>query len=344
MNGAEIRILSVGTALPGPPVDNATLARRFGMEPLWEQWVDTFVGTSTRHLAVDLLTGEVRSSLTALGELASRRAMDSAGVAPSDIDLVVLGTANPDMLMPATVNMVADRLGIDGVPTFQLQSGCAGAFQALDVARKMLAAGDGPRTALVIAGDVCAKHFDLTVDLKTLPPAEMVNAVLFGDAAGAAVLTADPVDGSVVIRHVVNRVCGLGRDPGQIVEWFGMADRAAAKSAVREDYKAIEHSVPVMAAEILDELLTRVGWAPADVDFVLPPQLSGRMCERIMARLDLPHAVEISCVAETGNTGNALPFLQLERALDKMSDGDRVTGFAVESSKWIKGGFAMEKV
>lgn len=343
MNGADIRILSVGTALPGPPVDNATLARRFGMEPLWEQWVDVFVGTSTRHLAVDLDTGEVRSSLTELGELASRRAMDAAGVTSADIELIVLGTANPDMLMPATVNMVADRLGIDGVPTYQLQSGCAGAFQALDVARKMLAADDGPRTALVIAGDVCAKHFDLTVDLKTLPPAEMVNAVLFGDAAGAAVLTADPVAGSVAIRHVVNRVCGLGRPPGQIVEWFGMADRASATAAVREDYKAIEHSVPAMAAEILDELLAKVGWASADVDFVLPPQLSGRMSERIMAELDVPNAVEISCVAETGNTGNALPFLQLERALDKMSDDDRAAGFAVESSKWIKGGFALEK-
>ncbi|MGC4806088.1 3-oxoacyl-ACP synthase III family protein [Micromonospora sp. DT233] len=343
MSDSDIRLLSVGSALPGPPVDNATLARHFGMPALWEQWIDVFVGTSTRHLAVDLASGEVRTSLAELGEQAARRALDAGGMAPADIDLLVLGTANPDLLMPATVNMVAEHLGIDGIPTYQLQSGCAGAFQALDVAVHMLAGG-GYRNALVIAGEVCAKHFDVKADLQALEPAEMVNAVLFGDGAAAVLLTADPVDGAVVVRKVLNRLCGLGREPGQVVPWFGLADRASTPAAVREDYKAIELSVPIMAAEVLDELVEAVGWTRSDVDFVLPPQLSGRMSERIRERLDLKDAVEIGCVAETGNVGNALPFLQLERLLSRMLPGDRAVGFAIESSKWIKGGFALERM
>ncbi|MEV4316937.1 3-oxoacyl-ACP synthase III family protein [Actinocrispum sp. NPDC049592] len=341
MDASDIRILSAGTALPGPAVDNATLARRFNMEPLWEQWIDVFIGTATRHLAVDLATGDIRSSLAELGELAARRALDGAGLQPSDVDVIVLGTATPDNLMPATVNLVADRLGVNHLPTYQLQSGCAGAVQALDVARQMLL-GDRHSTALVIAGDVCAKHFDLTTDLKSLPPAELVNVVLFGDGAGAAVLTNEDVPGSTAIRHVINELCGLGRSPGQILEWYGLADRNSASSPVKEDYKAIEESVPTMAAEILESLLKATGWARADVDYIMPPQLSGKMTERIMAGLDLPHAAEVSCVAETGNTGNALPFLQLERVLSKMADGDRAVCVAVESSKWIKGGFALE--
>src|SRR5262245_41344627 len=124
MADMDIRIRSAGSALPGPAIDNAALARRFGMEPLWEQWIDVFIGTATRHLAVDLATGEVRSSLAELGETAARRALAAAGLAPGDVDVVVLGTATPDKLMPATVNVIADRLGIDGIPTYQLQSGC----------------------------------------------------------------------------------------------------------------------------------------------------------------------------------------------------------------------------
>lgn len=340
MAGSDIRIRSAGSALPGVAIDNATLARRFGMEPLWEQWIDVFIGTATRHLAVDLETGEVRSSLAELGETAARRALAAGGLAPGEVDVLVLGTATPDKLMPATVNVIADRLGIDGIPTYQLQSGCCGAVQALDVARHLLLAGPH-RTALVIGGDVCAKFFDLGADLRKLRPEELVNVVLFGDGAGAAVLSADPVPGAA-IRCVLNRLTGQGRPPGQILDWFGPADRDSGRPAVSEDYKAIEESVPLMAAEILKEVLDTVDWAKADLDFLLPPQLSGRMTERITQELAVD-AVPITCVGQTGNTGNALPFLQLELLLDRMAVGQRAVCVAIESSKWIKAGFALER-
>jgi 3-oxoacyl-[acyl-carrier-protein] synthase-3 len=342
MDISDIRILSAGTALPGHPIDNAALARRFRMDSVWEQWVDAFVGTRSRHLSVDLQTGEVRQTLADLAVTAGHRALAGAGIDGADIDLVVMGTATPDTLMPATVNVVADRLGIDGVPTYQLQSGCAGAVQALDVARHMLWAG-GSRTALVLAGDVSTKYFDLDLDLRKLPPAELVNVVLFGDGAGAAVLTSDPVPGSTALREVLNRLTGKDRAPGHVLDWFGPADRHSERPGAREDFKAIEQHVPTMAAEVLAELLDRLAWRPTDVDYLLPPQLSGRMTARIVEQLALPVATEISCVEETGNNGNALPFLQLERVLAKMAPGDRALGIAIESSKWIKSGFALER-
>lgn len=337
-----VRLLSVGTALPGPPVDNADLARVFGMDAVWEQWVDAFIGTRTRHLAVDVDTGEVRYSLADLGERAGRDALDRAGIAATDVDLVVMGTATPDTLMPATVNVVADRLGIDGVPTFQLQSGCAGAFQALDVAHHMLQTGRY-RNALVLGGDVIARHYDLTLDLRRLPPAEMVNVALFGDGAGAAVLSTRPVPDTAVLRGVLTRLTGIGREPGQVLEWFGPVDHVHGRTGSREDYKAIEASVPTMAVEILKELLDTLNWSDSEVDYLLPPQLSGRMTARIMRELDVPEMQEITCVTETGNNANALPFQQLDRVLPRLADGDRVLGIAVESSKWIKAGFALER-
>src|SRR5258708_3568581 len=108
---AEIHLLSAGTALPGPPIDNATLARHFNVSETWEQWIDAFVGISNRHLAVDLDTGEQRYSLTDLGEQAANRALTAARLDAASVDLMVMSTATPDMLMPATVNMIADRLG-----------------------------------------------------------------------------------------------------------------------------------------------------------------------------------------------------------------------------------------
>ncbi|MFF0561905.1 3-oxoacyl-ACP synthase III family protein [Streptomyces sp. NPDC020472] len=342
MEASEIHILSVGTALPGDPLENADLARHFGMDPIWEEWVDAFVGTRARHLSVDLKTGRLRSTLADLATEAGARALADAGLGPGDIDLVVLGTATPDQLMPATVNIVADRLGIDGVPTYQLQSGCAGAFQALDVGSQMLRAG-GHRTALVIGGELCSRHYDPGVDLTKLDSGELVNFVLFGDGAGAAVLTAEPTEGAPVIRRVLNRLTGRGREPGQIVEWTGALDRADADRAhIKEDYKAIEESVPVMSREIAEELLGDLGWAVTDVDYLLPPQLSGRMTRRIVEGLDMPLAEEITRVDTIANTGNAMPFFQLEEVLPQLVPGDRVLGISVESSKWLKAGFALE--
>jgi 3-oxoacyl-[acyl-carrier-protein] synthase III len=343
MHATDIYLHSVGTALPGPVIDNAALTARFNLPASWEQWIDTFVGTRQRHFAADLRTGEIRYSLADLGETAGRRALTAAGVEASDIDLVVMATASPDMLMPATVNVVADRLGIDRVATYQLQSGCTGAVQALDVAHEMMRSGRY-RTALVLGGDTCAKHFDITLDPGALPPAELINGMLFGDGAGAMVLSAEPSPGAVAIRHVFVQLVGLDRPPGQIVEWFGRAERDTTRSPVSEDYKAIEDSVPPLAAEALRDLLGELDWKDTEVDYLLPPQLSGRMTARIIEVLDLPQAQEISCVVETGNVGNALPFFQLERALPRMITGDRVVGIAIESSKWIKAAYALEKV
>jgi 3-oxoacyl-[acyl-carrier-protein] synthase-3 len=324
-------------------VDNAALARRFNMDASWQQWVDVFIGTRSRHLAVDLESGEVRSSLAELGAEAARRALDTAGLSPDDVDVMVMGTATPDQLMPATVNMIAERLGINDIPTYQLQSGCTGAVGALDVGRQLLLTGEH-RTALVLGGDVCAKHFDVDFDLKAMAPTELVNVVLFGDGAGAAVLTTEPVADAALVHGILNRLTGLGRVPGQVVDWYGQANRRPGDSALQEDYKAIEQLVPGMATEVLKELLDRLDWTETDVDYLLPPQLSGTMTPRIVTELGLPGAEEVSCVTEIANTGNAAPFIQLERALPEMVPGDRAIGIAIESSKWIKAGFALGKV
>jgi len=336
-----VRILSVGTALPGAPVDNVALARRFGQSELWSEWVDVFVGTRSRYLAVDLERGVFTHTLADLATEAARNALAGAGIEAADVDAVVLGTATPDLLMPGTVNIVADRLGLDQLPTFQLQSGCTGAFQAIALGRQLLLGGEH-RTVLVIGGDVCSRAFDLSADVSTLAPEQLVNAVLFGDGAGAVVLTVDPVPGAPVVRRVFTRLVGLGQAPGQTLAWLGPNERDSDTPTVSEDYKAIEERVPLLAAEIFQELLAELDWKSDQLDFLLPPQLSGRMTTRIAQVLGPTSAREVSVVTSSGNNGNGLPFLQLEEVLPQLAPGQRALAIAVESSKWIKAGFALE--
>jgi 3-oxoacyl-[acyl-carrier-protein] synthase III len=333
-------VLGTGTALPGAPLDNAAIGARFATDP---RWVDRFIGTKTRHLGVDLDTGKVTHTLVDLAAEAGAAALAAAGVDAGEVDVVVLATASPDHLMPASVNLVADRLGIHQVPTYQLQSGCAGAVQALDVAGRMI---DAERpVALVIGADSCAKHLTLDRDFPALPPTELVNYVIFGDGAGAAVLSAADGETGPRLGPVRNAFVGLGRDPGQVIRWFGAGDRDSGEQPLDEDYKAIEAGVPELAAQMLDELCALTGWAPASLTHLLPPQLGGRMTaaitEGLVARFGLT-ATEVSCVADTGNNGNALPFLQLHRLLPQLVPGDRAVALAIESSKWIRTGFALE--
>ncbi|MFC4147274.1 3-oxoacyl-ACP synthase III family protein [Micromonospora mangrovi] len=331
-------VAGVGTALPGPPVDNATLAARLGLDA---RWIDTFIGTRTRHFAVDLPSGKQLATLADLAEEAAAEAMRRADVVAGEIDFVVLATASPDELMPATVNRVADLLGVDRVPTYQLQSGCAGAVQALDVGR-MLLGGAEHRTGLVIGGDVCARHMRLDRDFHRAPSAELVNYVLFGDGAGAVVLSTDDRPGAPALRAVRHRVTGLRQAPGQVIRWFGEADRDTDVRGFEEDYKAIEERVPELAEQALWELLDATGWRPEELAYLLPPQLSGRMTRLIRQRMGVPDAEEVSCVEATGNNGNALPFLQLERLVERIAGGERAVAVCVEASKWIMGGFALE--
>ncbi|MER7764242.1 3-oxoacyl-ACP synthase III family protein [Streptomyces sp. NPDC097619] len=336
-----LHIAGTGTALPGDPVDNKTLGALYGIS---EEWIDLFVGTRTRHFGWDLDTGRPTHSLAGLCAEAALKALYGAGLEPQDLDFVVLATATPDQLLPGTVNLVAELLGLDQLPTYQLQSGCAGSVQALDLARSLLASGH--RTGLVLAGDATGRFMDArggNLDSLDVPTEQLVNYVLFGDGAGAAVVTAEPLGESVAVHGLLHRFAGLGRAPGQVLGWHGTACPDPARRMLYEDYKAVEESVPALASEILWELLGTAGLAAADVDFLLPPQLSGRMTRRVTDTLGLPGAREVSCVTDTGNVGNALPLIQLDLLVRELGPGQHALAVVVESSKWIKAGLVLRR-
>jgi 3-oxoacyl-[acyl-carrier-protein] synthase III len=344
MTDTELHVVGTGRFLPGAPVSNQKIEEVFSIRA---DWIDFMIGTKSRHLVLDLDTKRVEYRLADLCERAARQALEAAELDARDIDVIVMSTATPEDLIPATVNVVADRIGLNCIPTFQIQAGCSGAIQCLAVAASFLKAGSA-RNALVVAGDACYRYIDFSRDFKKAPAAELVNVAIFGEAAGAAVLSANRSSKGMRIVRLLNRFEGLGRDAGHIMRWFGSApapgDAKPSESAgAWEDYKAVEKSVPGMAAEALAEILTGIGKEKQELDYFLPPQLGGHMTKRIVSALGMDHGKVVSCVADIGNCGNAMPLIQLDMLAERMAPSETAVAIAIESSKWLKTGLALTR-
>lgn len=344
-----MRLTGLAEVLPGPPVTNRQMAERFGLH---ERWLDRMTGNRARHFCSSADDDGVPSNTGDLATEAGARALAAASIGADEVDFLILTTGSPDALMPATVNVVADRLGINDVPTFQLTSGCAGALQGIYVARAMLAAGH--ERGLVIGADSVVRLWPQDGSMQSARPAELANFALFGDGAGAAVVEAGRDGHGLVVDHIILRAVGQGRAPAQVVRWYGADGAPMLKTAggalIREpmgeeDYRAIATHVPQLATELYGDLLKVTGWTPDDVDYVLVPQLNGAMSEKIRAQMGVAADRAVSCVADTGNSGNALPFIQLGRALQRIEDDARpasnIVVTTIESSKWVVAGLAL---
>ncbi|GAA1955270.1 3-oxoacyl-ACP synthase III family protein [Kitasatospora viridis] len=345
-----MRITGLSEVLPGEPVTNRDMAERFGLH---EKWLEKMTGNRSRYFCEPDSASGVPKNTGDLATAAGERALAAAGADPASIDFLILTTGSPDHLMPSTANLVADRLGLDDLPTFQLASGCAGALQGLFTARALL--HSGLRRGLVIGADSVVKLWPADRDIQRISSAELANFALFGDGAGAAVVDADPDGPGLLVEHLFLRTVGKGRAPAQVVRWYG-ADgapmitgpngRTVREPMGEEDYKAIAEHVPGLAATVLDELVAATGWPLAEVEHVLVPQLNGAMSEQIRHSLGVRPEQAVQVVAETGNNGNALPFIQLHRAQRRFAEGesgDRVFVATIESSKWVISGLALRR-
>ncbi|MBZ5750617.1 MULTISPECIES: ketoacyl-ACP synthase III [Metabacillus] len=345
----DIKIVSLGTFLPGKQITNKEMEDVLGIR---EDWIESMIGNETRHFAVNFQEKTVEYDLIDLCEKAALDAFEKSPLESlEEIDLIILSTATPDHLMPATVNLLADRLGLQGIPTYQIQAGCSGALQGLDVAQQFLKANHY-KNALVVGGDVCNKYLDLNRDFHKLRSSELINYALFGDGAGAAILTKNTEEPGFKLVQISNKFEGLNREPAQIMNWIGsipsdvqgMSSRQISSKypAAKEDYKAIEEHVPTLTKEMFNTLLEENNWGKDKVHHFLPPQLGWNMTKKIIDFADLDHDKTTNCVKETGNNGNALPYVQLAKLREKVKLNEKVVGVAIESSKWIKTGIVLQ--
>jgi 3-oxoacyl-[acyl-carrier-protein] synthase-3 len=336
VSATGVLVAGWGHALPVRRVTNDDLAQTLDTS---DEWIVDRTGIRERRVSG---AGE---STAPLALSASRAALDRAGLAAADVDVVVVATSTPERLIPATAAIVAAELGITA-GAFDLNAACAGFVYGLTTTAALIGQGMA-RTALVVGADTLTRFTD---------PDDRATAVLFGDAAGALVLagtgTSTPAAPGPEPAAPGLVACDLVGDPGGIdllvVPAGGSARPATADTvAGREHYLQMDGSevfrraVRAVTASV-DRTLARAGCNADDVTWFVPHQANARIVDAVLPRVGIPPERTVSNVDRFGNTSAASIPLALAEEADgeRLADGDLVllcgfgAGLTVGTALW----------
>lgn len=286
------KVAGTGSYLPEKILTNFDLER---MVDTSDEWIRTRTGITQRHIAAD---DEMASDL-ALN--ASREAMAAADVKAGDIDLIIVATTTPDMIFPSTACILQEKLGVNGCPVFDVQAVCSGFIYALATADMFIRAGKC-RTALVVGTEIYSRILDWT---------DRSTCVLFGDGAGAVILTQNDrpgilsshlhADGSYSkILAVPGSICG-GKVQGK--PFVMMQGNAVFKFAI----KVLE--------DVVREALAENNLQVSDVDWLIPHQANIRIILSTAKKLGLPIEKVVATLDKHANTSAASIPLALDIAV-----------------------------
>ncbi|WP_380872857.1 3-oxoacyl-[acyl-carrier-protein] synthase 3 [Sphingomonas sp. DBB INV C78] len=280
-----------GSALPARRVSNAELAETVDTS---DEWIVERTGIRFRHIA-----GEHETTAT-LATDAARRALEAAGIAATDVDLIVLATATPDQTFPASATKVQAALGINDCVAFDVQAVCSGFLYAMSVADSMIRGG-GANTALVIGAETFSRILDWE---------DRTTCVLFGDGAGAVVLQAEAGEAGIlsVALHADGR-------HNQLLYVDGGPSTTGTVGKLRmRGPEVFKHAV-VNLATVLGETLAKADLSIADVDWVVPHQANRRILDATARKLGLSPDKVVVTVDEHANTSAASVPLAFDAAV-----------------------------
>ena len=289
------RIAGTGSYLPDNIVTNVDLEKQVDTT---DAWIRERTGIIQRHIA---LPGQTTSDLAFE---AATRAMQAAGVVASEIELIVVGTTTPDIIFPSTACLLQHRLGANGCAAFDVNAACSGFVYALGVADKFIRSGT-VKTALVVGAETLSRMIDWT---------DRGTCVLFGDGAGAVVLTADAKPGVLSTHlHADGGYEHLLYNPVGVSRGFTDAPNHGVKvhMAGNEVFKV---AVKTLDATV-DEALQANGLTRADLDWLIPHQANLRIIAATAKRLQLPMERVIVTIERHGNTSAASVPLALDEAV-----------------------------
>ena len=285
------RILGTGSYLPKKILTNKDIEE---IVDTTDEWIFDRTGIRQRHVVVE---GETCSDLAVA---AARAAMEAAGVEPSEIDLIVLATTTPDQIFPSTACIIQPRLGIKGVPAFDVQAVCAGFVYALSVADQYIRTGSAKR-ALVIGADTMSRLLDWQ---------DRSTCILFADGAGAVVLGAAEEPG-IISTHI--SADGAYKDLLQVPKGIGRGGCEDPYLEMRGN-EVFRWAVSTLG-RIVEETLEANGMTKSDIDWLVPHQANIRIIQATARRLDLPMEQVVVTVADHGNTSAASIPLALDTAV-----------------------------
>lgn len=286
------RLAGTGSHLPTRRVSNEELAARVDSS---DEWIRTRTGITARHFA------EPGALASDLAEPAARRALEAAGIGPGDLGLIVVATSTPDAVFPSTACVLQAKLGAIGGAAFDLQAACSGFVYALAQAELAIRAGR-VRHALVVGTEVFSRILDWE---------DRATCVLFGDGAGAVVLSASEHPGILGAHlHADGSQAGIlgvpaRFDAGQVAgrAFLGMDGNAVFRFAVR------------VLAEAAEEALASAGLSPAELDWLVPHQANVRIIEATAKKLGLSMERVVVTVDHHANTSAASIPLALDEAV-----------------------------
>ena len=295
-----------GDGVPGRVVTNADMAARLDTD---DEWIRSRTGISSRFFVDE----DVNTSDLAV--VAGEEALKSAGEA--DVDAVIVATSTPDRLMPATATEVAARLGLGDVAAYDVNAACAGFIYALATSAGWIAAGVA-RRVLVIGAEVYSRIVDQS---------DRSTAVLFGDGAGAVVVTAgEPGSPGAIgpfdLGSDGDRADSLCIPAGGVRRRIDSLALEQHAQFLKMDGKEVYRQAVRRMTESSARVLERAGMGVEDIDVFVGHQANIRILSAVADRLGIPHNHRFSNVARYGNTSAASIPLAL-------SEADLTTGATV---------------
>ncbi len=305
------KITGTGSYLPAKRVTNEQLAAQLaeqGVETS-DEWIVTRSGISSRHYAA------ADENASDLAVNAARKAIEAAGRAPADIDLVIVASSTPDFhgSFPSTACIVQQKLGMaNNSAAFDVQAVCSGFVYAVSTADAFIRAGVYKRV-LVIGAEVFSRILDFT---------DRTTCVLFGDGAGAVVLEASEEPGVLATKlHADGSQSHILSIPGNLA-----GGAVAGSGFLYMDGPAVFKLAVTVLEEVAKEALEHAQMQPSDIDWLIPHQANLRIMKGTAKKLDLPMEKMVVTVDQHGNTSAASIPLALDAAVrdGRIKKGDNV--------------------
>lgn len=308
----RVKIIGTGSYVPEKVLTNFDIEKIVDTS---DEWIRTRTGMSERHIASD------RDKASDLAVKAANRALKDSGIAPDEIDLILVATATPDMFFPSTACFVQSSIGAGRSAAFDISAACSGYIYALSVAENYIKS-DKYNTVLLIASEVFSKYIDW---------GDRNTCVLFGDGAAATILRG--VKGRRMDGIISTHIYSDGR-------YADLLYLRGGGSSCPLTHESINHKLHFLKmkgnslfkiaiknmSEVAREALSSNGYKISDVDILIPHQANKRIIDAIAENLKIPQEKIFINIEKYGNTSAASIPLALDEALKvgRIKKGDLI--------------------
>lgn len=301
-NDPSIVIKGIGSYLPKKVLTNSDLAKLVDTS---DEWIVTRTGIRERRIA------ESEETTSMMSVQAAKIAIERAQISKDKIDLLIVATLTPDMIFPATACLIQEKLGLKNIPCFDLQAACTGFIYALEVASKMMQAGDY-KNALVIGSEKMSSILNWQ---------DRSTCVLFGDGSGAVVLSKIDTPRVGIIDSIL---ASDGKQTGILCQPAGGCACPSSHESIAEGKhflkmngkEIFKYAVRLME-QISIQILEKNNLTAEDIDLVIPHQANIRIINALASRLNIPMEKFIINLSQVGNTSAASIPLALNEAYEQ---------------------------